>query len=181
MRAPRAVRRLAAIMMAEIAGYGRLMEANEEATVNALLRHHREFLGPTIAWYGGRIFKDMGEAFLVEFPSAVKSVQCAVELQSGMTERNGNLPLDRHIMLRLGINLADVVVDGEDLHGDDVNTSARLSALAAPGTVICSEGIRHQVGSKLDITFIDYGLEGSEKHPLRYTRLWHRTRDTQAN
>ena len=116
-------------------------------------------LDPTIAWYGGRIFKDMGEAFLVEFPSAVESVQCAVELQSGMTERNGDLPLDRHIMLRLGINLADVVVDGEDLHGDDVNTSARLSALAVPGTIICSEGIRHQVGSKLDITFIDYGAK----------------------
>ena len=156
-RAPRPVRRLAAIMMAEIAGYGRLMEANEEATIDALLRHHREFLDPTIAWYGGRIFKDMGEAFLVEFPSAVESVQCAVELQSGMIERNEGLPLDRHIMLRLGINLGDVVVDGEDLHGDDVNTAARLSALAVPGAIICSEGIRHQVGSKLDITFIDYG------------------------
>jgi adenylate cyclase len=146
-------------MMAEIAGYGRLMEANEEATLEALLRHHVELLDPAIASFDGRIFKDMGDAFLVEFRSSIDSVECAIEIQTGMAVRNASLPLDRHIRLRLGINLGDVIVDGDDLHGDDINAAARLSSLAAPGSIICSEGIRHQVGSRIEVGFTDLGLK----------------------
>lgn len=157
MPGARLKRRLAAIMMAGVAGYGRLMEANDERTLAALRRHHREFLDPTIAEHGGRLFKDMGDAFLVEFASAVDAVDCAVAMQRGMAGRNAGMPEDRHIRLRIGINLGDVIVDGEDLYGDDINIAARLVELAQPGNVICSAGIRHQVGSKLNLSFQNLG------------------------
>ncbi|MCB1379971.1 MAG: adenylate/guanylate cyclase domain-containing protein, partial [Alphaproteobacteria bacterium] len=153
----RVKRRLAAIMMADVAGYGRLMEANEEATLDRLHQHHREFLHPTISRFRGRIFKNTGDALLVEFSSAVEAAQCAVDIQRGMPPRNAGVPGDRHIRLRIGINLGDVIVDGDDLYGDDVNIASRLVSLAQPGGIACSAGIRHQVGSKLGIRFEDQG------------------------
>lgn len=157
MPGSRLKRRLAAVMMADVAGYGRLMQANDESTLAALRRHHQEFLDPAIGHHGGRVFKHMGDAFLVEFASAFDAVECAVAIQRGMAERNAGVPEDRHIRLRLGINLGDVIVDGDDLYGDDINIASRLVGLVPPGHVICSEGIRHQVGSKLNIAFLDIG------------------------
>ncbi len=99
----------------------------------------------------------MGNGFLADFASAIDATQCACELQIGLMERNAGVPEDRHIRLRIGINLGDVIIHGEDLFGDDVNIASRLVGLAPPGGIACSAGIRHQVGSKLDIVFLDRG------------------------
>src|SRR5689334_21529469 len=104
-------RRLAAILAADVVGYSRLMEANEERTLSALQLHRREFLDPTIAKHQGRIFKAMGDGLLVEFGSVLNAARCAVEIQRGMPERNAEIPEDRHIKFRIGLNLGDVIVD----------------------------------------------------------------------
>src|SRR5690242_7175376 len=106
-------RRLAAILAADVVGYSRLMEANEEGTLAALNRHRREFFDPTIAKHDGRIFKAMGDGFLVEFASVLKAARCALEIQRGMIERNAGIPEDRHIRFRIGINLDDIIVEGD--------------------------------------------------------------------
>src|SRR5437762_1435052 len=141
-------RRLAAILAADVVGYGRLMEANEERTMVALKQHRREFFDPTVAKHDGRIFKVMGDGFLVEFGSVLNAARCAVEIQRGMLERNAGLPEDRHIKFRIGINLGDIIVDGDDFYGDGVNMAARLEALARPGGIACSAAVRNQVVNK---------------------------------
>lgn len=150
-------RRLAAIMIAEVVGFSRLVEANEEGALAAILRHRQELLDLTIARHNGRIFKSTGDCLLIEFASAIDAVQCAVEIQRGMAERNSGIPEDRHIRFRIGINLGDVIIEGDDIFGDDVNVAARLVGHAQPGGIACSAGIRHQVGSKLDVEFLDQG------------------------
>jgi adenylate cyclase len=150
-------RRLAAIMAADVVGYSRLMEANEERTLGALRQHRREFLDPTVAKHRGRIFKVMGDGFLVEFGSVLNAVRCAVEIQTGMPDRNAGIPDDRQIKFRMGINVGDIMVDGEDFYGDGVNLASRLEALAGPGGIACSAVVRHQIGNKLEIEFIDQG------------------------
>ena len=150
-------RRLAAILAADVVGYSRLMEANEERTLGALRQHRREFFDPAIAKHKGRIFKVMGDGFLVEFGSVIDAARCAVEIQTGMPERNAGVPEDRHIKFRIGINLGDVIVDGDDFHGDGVNMAARLEGLAMPGGIACSATVRNHVGNKLEIEFLDQG------------------------
>ena len=134
-------RRLAAILAADVVGYSRLMEANEERTLAALKHHRREFFDPTMAKHGGRIFKVMGDGFLVEFASVLNAARCAVEIQRGMVGRNAGVPEDRHIKFRIGINVGDLIVDGDDFYGDGVNMAARLEALAPHGGISCSAAV----------------------------------------
>ncbi|HEX3063877.1 MAG TPA: adenylate/guanylate cyclase domain-containing protein, partial [Dongiaceae bacterium] len=150
-------RRLAAILAADVVGYSRLMEANEERTMAALKQHRREFFDPTVAKHNGRIFKVMGDGFLVEFGSVLNAARCAVEIQRGMLERNAGVPEDRHIKFRIGINLGDIIVEGDDFYGDGVNMAARLESLAGPGGIACSAVVRNQVGNKLELEFLDQG------------------------
>ena len=150
-------RRLAAILAADVVGYSRLMEANEERTMGALRQHRREFFDPTVAKHGGRIFKVMGDGFLVEFGSVLNATRCAVEIQRGMLERNAGVPEDRHIKFRIGINLGDIIVEGDDFYGDGVNMATRLEGLAGPGGIACSAVVRNQVGNKLELEFLDQG------------------------
>lgn len=152
-------RRLAAILAADVVGYSRLMEANEERTLSALRQHRRELLDPAVARHGGRIFKVMGDGFLIEFASVLKAAQCAVDIQRGMLERNVGVPEDRHFRFRMGINLGDIIVDGEDFQGDGVNMAVRLQGLASPGGIACSAAVRHEIRNKLDVHFTDHGVK----------------------
>jgi adenylate cyclase len=150
-------RKLVAIFAADVVGYTRLMEANEERTLGVLKQHRSEFFDPTIAKHDGRIFKVMGDGFLVEFGSVLNAARCAVKIQRGMFERNAGIPEDRHIKFRIGIHLGDIIVDGEDFYGDGVNMASRLEGLAGPGGIACSAVVRDQVGNKLELDFIDHG------------------------
>src|SRR5438309_6736601 len=118
-------RRLAAIVSADVAGYSRLMGRDESGTLAALKAHLRELIDPKIAEYGGRTVKTTGDGLLLEFPSVVEAVRCAVDLQRGMAERNASVPADRRLDFRIGINLGDIIIDGEDIYGDGVNVAAR--------------------------------------------------------
>jgi hypothetical protein len=115
------IRRLAAILAADVVGYTRLMQANEERTLSALRQHRQQLFDPTVTKYGGSIFKTMGDGFLVEFGSILNAARCAVEIQRGMEERNSGVPEDRHIRFRIGINVGDIIVDAGDFFGDGVN------------------------------------------------------------
>ncbi|MFD1985884.1 TPR end-of-group domain-containing protein [Mesorhizobium newzealandense] len=164
-------RRLAAILAADVVGYSRLMEANEERTLSALRQHRREFFDPTIAQHGGRIFKVMGDGCLVEFGSVLNAARCAVQIQRGMPGRNAGIPEDRHIKFRIGINVGDIIVDGEDFYGDGVNMAARLEGLAGPGGIACSEAVRNHVGNKLELEFVDQG-EKTVKNIAQSVRVY---------
>ena len=135
MAEERAQRRLAAILAADVVGYSRLMQLDEAGTLTSLKARLKEVLQPLISEYHGRIVKVMGDGVLVEFASAVNAVTCAVALQEAMKAANAGLPDDRRIVLRIGINLGDVMVEGSDLYGDGVNIAARLEALAEPGDI----------------------------------------------
>ena len=124
-------RRLAAVLAADVVGYGRMMEADEAETLAALKERRRNILNPLVARHHGRIIKVMGDGVLVEFASAVNAVQCAIDLQHGMASANDGAPADKQIVLRIGVNLGDVIVEGGDLYGDGVNIAARLEALPA--------------------------------------------------
>src|SRR5712675_3367860 len=133
------VRRLTAILAADVAGYSRLMGADEEGTHERLKAHLGELVDPKIKEYRGRTVKNTGDGMLVEFPSVVDAVRCAVEIQYGMIDRNADIPDDKRINFRIGINLGDVIVEPGDIFGDGVNIAARLEALAEPGG-IASQG-----------------------------------------
>src|ERR1700722_13655187 len=148
-------RRLAAILAADVAGYSRLMGADEEGTLERLKALRRELVDPKIAEHRGRIVKTTGDGMLVEFPSVVDAVRCAVEVQSGMGERNVGVPPDSRIEVRVGINLGDIIIDGDDIHGDGVNIAARLEALAEPGGVCVSGKVHDEVRDKIDVRFDD--------------------------
>ncbi|PDT25102.1 adenylate/guanylate cyclase domain-containing protein [Rhizobium hidalgonense] len=150
-------RRLTAILAADVVGYSRLLEANEEETLKALRQHRRELFEPAVTTHDGRIIKVMGDGFLVEFGSVLSAARCAVEIQRGMLERNMGLPADRHFAFRIGLNLGDIVFDADDFHGDGINVAVRLQALAAPGGIACSAAVRHEVGNKLGLDFADQG------------------------
>jgi len=143
-----AQRRLAAILAADVAGYSRLMGADEEGTLATLKARRRDILQPLVAKHRGRIVKVMGDGVLVEFASAVSAVQCAVHLQQAMAAANRDLPDDRHIKLRVGVNLGDLMVEGSDLYGDGVNIAARLEELAEPGCVFVSQTVFSHVRGK---------------------------------
>jgi adenylate cyclase len=150
-------RRLAAILAADVAGYSRLMGADEEGTHERLKAHRRQLVDPKIAEHHGRIVKTTGDGLLVEFPSVVDAVRCAVEVQRGMVERNAASSADERIEFRAGINLGDVIVDGDDIFGDGVNIAARLEALADPGGVFVSNTVHDQVRDRLPFVFEDLG------------------------
>ncbi len=152
-------RRLAAILAADVVGFSRLMEANEEGTLAALRQLRHDSFDPAVVRHDGRIFKDMGGSLLIEFASAVNAAGCAVEIQRGMAGRHRDEPGDRHIKFRIGINLGDVIIRGGDFFGDDVNIASRLVGLAPPGGIACSAGIRHQIGARLDVEFRDQGAK----------------------
>ncbi len=173
MTEPRAQRRLAAILAADVVGYSRLMEANEERTMAALQHHRREFFDPIMAKHGGRIFKVMGDGFLVEFGSVVNAAHCAVEIQQGMALRNQGVPDDQSITFRIGVNLGDVIVEGTDLHGDGVNVAARLEGLADPGGICLSASVHDQVKRRMDVQFDDMGPQTLKNiaEPLRVFRV----------
>ena len=166
-----AVRRLAAILAADVAGYSRLMGADEEGTHERLQGHFRELVNPKIAEHRGRIVKNTGDGFLAEFPSVVDGVRCAVEIQRGMAEREPEVSEERRIEFRIGINLGDVIAEGEDIFGDGVNVAARLEALAEPGGICVSRVVRDQVRDRLDYTFEDLG-EQQVKNIARPVRVY---------
>ena len=171
MAEERVERRLAAILCADVAGYSRLMGADEEGTLAALKSHRRELIDPLIAQHKGRIVKTTGDGMLVEFASVVDAVRCAVVLQHGMADRNANLPEGERIRFRIGINLGDVIVDEGDLFGDGVNVAARLEALAQPAEICVSASVREEVGEKLPIGFADLG-EHEVKNIARPVRVY---------
>ena len=169
MQQPRVERRLAAILVADVAGYSRLMGADEVGTLRALKAHRKALIDPLLAAHHGRIFKTMGDALLVEFASAVDAVACAVAIQRGMLARNVDLSADRRIELRAGINVGDVIVEGTDLYGDGVNVAARLETLAEPGGISISATAHEQVRDKLPFAFTDRGEQTVKNisHPVR--------------
>jgi adenylate cyclase len=150
-------RRLAAILAADVVGYSRLMGEDEVGTLERLKSLRRELVQPRIAERKGRIVKLMGDGLLAEFPSVVEAVQCAVDIQQSMTGREADLPDDRRIRLRIGVNLGDIIVEGSDIYGDGVNVAARLEALAESGGVYVSEVVRQSIGSNLALDLEDLG------------------------
>ncbi len=131
-------RRLAAIMATDVVGYSRMIRADEEGTIAALKVLRADLIDPILGEHNGRIVKLMGDGMLAEFPSVVEAVRAAVELQRAVAEHNSGLPEDKRIEFRVGINLGDVVIDGDDIHGDGVNVAARLEGLAVPGGICVS-------------------------------------------
>ena len=150
-------RRLAAILVADVVGYSRLMEADEAGTLARLKALREELIEPKLAAHRGRIVKLMGDGLLVEFASVVDAVLCAAEIQSAIATANAEVPEDRRLTFRIGINLGDVMVEGDDIYGDGVNVAARLEGLAEPGRVYISGDAYHQVRNKLDLGFEDLG------------------------
>jgi len=153
----RAQRRLAAILAADVVGYSRLIGIDEEGTLRTLKRLQDEIIGPKVAEHQGRIFKRMGDGMLAEFPSAVGVVRCAVEVQAAIALRNAGTPEDRQILYRMGINLGDIVVEGDDIFGDGVNLAARLEGLADPGGICVHRTVRNEVRDRLPVAFEDMG------------------------
>jgi adenylate cyclase len=150
-------RRLAAIFAADVVGYSRLVGVDEEGTLERFLAHRRELIDPKIAEHQGRIVKTTGDGFLAEFASPVRAVRCGIEVQQGMADRNADVPLDRRIEFRIGINLGDVVVEEGDIYGDGVNVAARLEGIAEPGTLYISRAVRDFVHDRPDILLEDLG------------------------
>ena len=157
MAEERAQRHLAAILAADVVGYSRLMEQDEAGTFARLKAHRKELFEPEIEKHAGRIFKLMGDGLLAEFGSVVDAVECAVALQCGMAERNSGVPADRRIDMRIGVNLGDVIIEGDDCHGEGVNIAARLQELAEPGGICISQQAFDQVETKLDLSYEDLG------------------------
>jgi adenylate cyclase len=169
---PSMKRRLAAILAADIAGYSRLMHGDEAATVRDLKAHQSVIL-PLIGRHGGRIIDTAGDGILAEFPSVIGATECAVEIQTVMTERNEGVPESRRMLFRIGINLGDVIHDETRIYGDGINIAARLEALAEPGGVLVSNTVYDQVRGKLPLTFEDLGERQVKniEQPVRIYRL----------
>jgi adenylate cyclase len=166
-------RKLAAILAADVAGYSRLMGSDEEGTLERLKAHRRELIDPKIAEHHGRIVKTTGDGMLVEFASIVDAVRCAVEVQHSMSVRNSDVAGDHRIEFRVGVNLGDIIIDGDDIHGDGVNIAARLEAMAEPGTVCVSAGAWEQARGKVPFGANDLGehqLKNIER-PVRVFRI----------
>ena len=176
-------RRLAAILAADVVGYSGLMEKDEAGTLAALRAHRTELIEPLIARQAGRVVKLMGDGLLAEFASIVDAVSCAVEIQQGMTARNQAASDGKRMEFRIGVNLGDVVIEGEDIHGDGVNLAARLEALAEPGGICVSGTVREHIAGKLDHEFNDGG-EQTVKGLARPVHIWrwstHRGEDRSA-
>src|SRR3984893_12100082 len=169
----RVERKLAAILAADIAGYSRLMGADEEGTLARLRLHRRELIDPKIAEHRGRIVKTTGDGMLVEFGSVVDALRCATEVQVGMADRNAEVPSDQRIDFRVGIHMGDVVVEDGDIFGDAVNVAARLEGLAQSGGICVSARVRGDAASKLDLVYEDIGEQQLKNivRPLRVYRV----------
>jgi adenylate cyclase len=166
-------RKLAAILAADVARYSRLMGADEESTLARLKACRRELIDPKIAEHRGRVVKTTGDGILVEFPSVVDAVRCAMDVQRGMAERNLDIADEQRIDFRVGINLGDIMIDAEDIHGDGVNIAARLEGIAEPGGICLSDSAYQQVRDKLAIDFDDMGEQQLKNiaRPLRAFRI----------
>ncbi len=164
--------RLAAILAADIVGYSRMVAADEAGTLAAMHAHRSEVWDPVTEAHGGRLVGTAGDSRLVEFPSAVAAVECAVAIQRAMVERNADVPEAARIRLRIGVNLGDVAVDGDDILGDGVNIAARLEGEAAPDGVCVSDDVMRQVRGRLDLVFRDGG-ESELKNIAEAVRVWH--------
>ncbi len=150
-------RRLAAIFVGDVVGYSRLMGEDEARTLAALKAHRSEFIDPIVTEHRGRIVKLMGDGVLIEFASVVDALECAVAVQRGMTGRNAEVPEDRHIVFRIGLNLGDIIIDGDDIYGNGVNVAARLEALAEPGGICISGRVLDQVEKNVNVGFAFLG------------------------
>jgi len=166
-----ATRRLAAILAADVAGYSRLMGADEEGTLERLKAHRRQLIDPKIAEHHGRIVKTTGDGLLAEFPSVVDAVRCAAEVQRGMLDREPDIPDERRVRFRIGINLGDVIAEDGDIFGEGVNIAARLEALAEPGGICVSGMVHDQIRDKLPYRFADRG-EQNVKNITRPVRVY---------
>ncbi len=166
-------RKLAAILAADVVGYSRLMSEDEAGTLAALRARRKEVVEPLVARCRGRIFKLMGDGVFIEFASAVNAVECAIDLQKGMAERNAGGPAGRALHLRVGINLGDVVVEDGDLYGDGVNLATRLQEVADPGGICVSAKVHAEVVRKLDLAFEDLGERALKNiaEPVRVFRI----------
>jgi adenylate cyclase len=155
--AERVIRRLAAVLVADMVGYSRLIGLDEEGTIARQQALRRELIDPMITECGGRIVKTTGDGLLVEFPSVVAAVQCAIALQEAVPVHEAGHPEDRRIRYRIGINLGDLVIDGDDILGDGVNVAARLEGLAEPGGICISAAVHHQIGATIGASFESAG------------------------
>jgi adenylate cyclase len=174
-------RRLVAILAGDVAGYSRLMGADEEGTLLHLKAHRKELVDPKIAEHRGRIVKTTGDGILVEFVSVVDAVRCAVDIQRGMTERNAKVPRDDRIEFRIGLNVGDIISDADDIYGDGVNVAARLQSLADPGGIYVSRVVHDQVRDKLSFDFEGMGEQTVKNiaRPVDVYRI-HITQDVAA-
>jgi TolB-like protein len=165
-------RRLAAILAADVAGYSRLMGADETGTAR-VLREHRTAVDPVVASHGGRIVKTTGDGVLLEFSSIVAAVECALAVQKLKAERNADVPEERRMLFRIGINLGDVLIEGDDILGDGVNIAARLEGIAEPGGICISASAYDHVRGKVDAEFADLGEQGLKNiaRPVRVFRV----------
>lgn len=173
-------RRLAAIMAADVVGYSRLIRSDEDGTLAALKSLLANPIGLKIAEHHGRVVKLMGDGVLAEFASVVEAVRAATEMQQALAERNAVPPKGQRIEFRIGVNLGDVVIDGDDIHGDGVNVAARLEGLAEPGGVYVSAAVYDQVRDRIELPFEDLG-EQQVKNIDRPVRVWRWVRDTVAS
>ena len=159
-------RRLAAILAADVAGYSRLMGIDEVGTARTL-REHLTVTEALVAKHGGRLVKTTGDGLLLEFTSVVDAVECAVAVQAVMAERNQGVPEDRRMLLRIGINLGDILIEGDDILGDGVNVAARLEGIAEPGGTCISSSAYEQVRGKVATEFADLGEQKLRTSPVR--------------
>ncbi len=150
-------RKLAAIVSADVVGYSRLMGADEVGTLSAMRAHRKELWYPTIERFGGRVVGTAGDAILVEYASAVAAVESSIAVQHGMAERNADLPDDKRMLLRIGINIGEVIIEDDDIYGDGVNVAARLQEIAEPGGLAVSANIHEQIEGKLDGICVETG------------------------
>ena len=164
-------RKLAAILAADVVGYSALMERDEEGTFARLKAGRKELFEPEIEKRHGRVFKLMGDGLLAEFSSVVDAVECAVSLQRGLAERNASRPDDQRIQVRIGINLGEVIVEGDDRYGEGVNVAARLQQLADPGGICVSGKVAHEVEKKLAFAFEVARCPACQEHHRASARL----------
>ena len=163
-------RKLAAILAADVVGYSSLMGADEAGTARAV-REHRAAAGPIVRGFGGRLVKTMGDGVLLEFPSVVAAVECAIAIQQQMAERTAGVPEARRILYRIGVNLGDVLIEGDDILGDGVNIAARLETVAEPGGICISGSAYDHVRGRIDAEFVDLG-EKTLKNIARPVRAY---------
>src|ERR1700682_5150380 len=165
-------RKLAAILCADVFGYSRLMGENEEATLRTL-SSHRKVIDGLIGQHHGRFVNSAGDSVLAEFASVVNAVQCAVDVQAALQSANAMLPTERRMEFRIGVNLGDVMVEGEQIYGDGVNVAARLESLAEPGGICISNTVHDQVSTKLGLNYADLGEQAVKNiaKPVRVFRV----------